>query len=115
MKWSTSSHYAIEMENIGLWLKEDFHYLKNSETFLDFCHPDLPAHFKSKCIIEVLRIQTLDFTVHTKDNYTEMIVNCTKPLSDPASNPLVLTARPDSFETLIKVFTYLGPDLSREL
>jgi hypothetical protein len=48
-------------QDAKLWLKEDFHYLKNSEIWLDLCHPRLSAHlevftyFIPVCIITIYR------------------------------------------------------------
>lgn len=40
----------FNVKNIKLWLKEDFHYLKNSEIWLDMCHPDIASHLKVRDI-----------------------------------------------------------------
>ncbi len=114
MKWSTTTYWDIRIDRLGLWLKEDFHYLKNNETYVNLFHPELISHFKSKSLIEVLTLVSLDLTIQTKGECTEVILNCLRNQNDN-TNQLNMSIRPDSLQTLIKAASLFGDDLSREL
>lgn len=117
MEWSSKTDYFLEANDSRLWLKEDFHYLKNSEIWLDLNHPNLSSHFKMKSLIEVLALQHFIVTIQNNKETQELDINFhfLQPNMDPGSNPLVLTVRPDSYETLSKIASAFPVDLTKEL
>lgn len=64
--------------------------------------------------MEVLSLEDLDIRYETKDKVSEISLNFLKENMSPDSNPFVLSVRPDSFETLVKIFRALATDFPKE-
>jgi hypothetical protein len=61
-----------------------------------------------------VNLDQLDIVYVTKDKVSEISLNFLQPNQAPDSNPFVMSVRPDSFETLLKIFRALAVDLPKE-
>eukprot|EP01114_Cavostelium_apophysatum_P008174 TRINITY_DN2049_c0_g1_i1.p1 TRINITY_DN2049_c0_g1~~TRINITY_DN2049_c0_g1_i1.p1 ORF type:complete len:1600 (+),score=467.39 TRINITY_DN2049_c0_g1_i1:193-4992(+) len=115
-----TNFFTISGKELKLWLKEDFHYLKNSEIWLDLCHPSLASHLLSKCLVPVVHIDSFGIDRESKGDFSEVNVHFqddqpAQPLNeDEQPSNVRITVRADSYETLLRVVSSMSQDFTKE-